>query len=253
VKGGIDFMFDNVTLPELQQGFQFHLQTRNYACLFCKQTFHQGIIYPVGDILCEAEKAMTLHIQQTHGSVFETLIQLDKKYTGLSDVQSEMLQLFYKGQSDKEILEQSSAGSISTIRQHRFKLKEKERQAKIFLALMVNLENSKVPSKDIPPEEEIIVDTRYGITENEREKVLQTYFKNGLDGAVDIFPSKEKRKIIVLQHILKRFETNKKYSEKEVNEIIKTAHDDYVTVRRYFIEYGFLDRDNDGSQYWVKI
>lgn len=244
-------MIDNSTLLELQNGYRFDQHAESYACLFCRQTYQQGIIYPMGEVLYEAEKAMFVHIQQSHGSVFETLIQLDKKYTGLSDVQREMLQLFHKGLSDKEILERSSSGSISTIRQHRFKLKEKERQAKIFLALMANLD-SRVPMKDSPThKEETIVDTRYGITETEREKVLQTYFKNGLDGAVDIFPSKEKRKIIVLQHILKRFDQDKKYSEKEVNDIIKTAHDDYVTVRRYFIEYGFMDRNSDGSQYWV--
>ncbi|MPM46143.1 hypothetical protein SDC9_92841 [bioreactor metagenome] len=245
-------MIDNSTLLELQNGYRFDQHAKSYACLFCRQTYQQGIIYPMGEVLYEAEKAMLVHIQQSHGSVFETLIQLDKKYTGLSDIQREMLQLFHKGLSDKEILERSSSGSISTIRQHRFKLKEKERQAKIFLALMANLENSRLPMKDSPiHKEETIVDTRYGITETEREKVLQTYFKNGLDGAVDIFPSKEKRKIMVLQHILKRFDQEKKYSEKEVNDIIKTAHDDYVTVRRYFIEYGFMDRNSDGSQYWV--
>ena len=245
-------MIDNSTLLELQNGYRFDQHAKSYACLFCRQTYQQGIIYPMGEVLYEAEKAMLVHIQQSHGSVFETLIQLDKKYTGLSDIQREMLQLFHKGLSDKEILERSSSGSISTIRQHRFKLKEKERQAKIFLALMANLENSRVPMKDSHiNKEEIVVDSRYGITENEREKVLQTYFKNGLDGAVDIFPSKEKRKIMVLQHILKRFDQGKKYSEKEVNDIIKTAHDDYVTVRRYFIEYGFMDRNSDGSQYWV--
>ena len=245
-------MIDNSTILELQNGYRFDQHAKSYACLFCRQTYQQGIIYPMGEVLYEAEKAMLQHIQQSHGSVFDTLIQLDKKYTGLSDVQREMLQLFHQGLSDKEILERSSSGSISTIRQHRFKLKEKERQAKIFLALMANLENSRVPLTDSPVhKEEIIVDSRYGITENEREKVLQTYFKNGLDGAVDIFPSKEKRKIMVLQHILKRFDQDKKYSEQEVNDIIKTAHDDYVTVRRYFIEYGFMDRNSDGSQYWV--
>ena len=244
-------MIDNSTLLELQNGYRFDQHAKSYACLFCRQTYQQGIIYPMGEVLYEAERAMLVHIQQSHGSVFETLIQLDKKYTGLSDIQREMLQLFHKGLSDKEILERSSSGSISTIRQHRFKLKEKERQAKIFLALMANLD-SRVPMKDSPiHKEETIVDSRYGITESEREKVLQTYFKNGLDGEMDIFPSKEKRKIIVLQHILKRFDKDMKYSEKEVNDIIKTAHDDYVTVRRYFIEYGFMDRNSDGSQYWV--
>lgn len=245
-------MIDNSTLSELQNGYRFDQHAKIYACLFCHQTYEQGIIYPMGEVLYEAEKAVRHHIQQAHGSVFDTLIQLDKKYTGLSDIQREMLELFHQGLSDKEILERSSAGSISTIRQHRFKLKEKERQAKIFLALMANLENSRAPMKDGPiHKEETIVDSRYGITENEREKVLQTYFKNGLDGAMDIFPSKEKRKIMVLQHILKRFDQDKKYSEKEVNDIIKTAHDDYVTVRRYFIEYGFMARNSDGSQYWV--
>lgn len=246
-------MFDNNTLQELQQGYQFDLQTQTFHCLFCKQMYEQGVIYPIGDILCTAEKAMKSHIEQTHGSVFEALIQLDKKYTGLSDVQCEMLQLFYKGLSDKEIVEQSLVGSASTIRQHRFKLREKERQSKIFLALMANLENKRERTADTPVknQEEEIVNTKYNITAQEQEKVLQTYFKDGLDGTVDIFPSKEKRKIIVLQHILKRFATGKQYTEKEVNAIIQTAHEDYVTVRRYLIEYGFLNRNSDGSAYWV--
>jgi len=37
-----------------------------------------------------------------------------------------------------------------------------------------------------------------------------------------------------------------------VNEIIKSLIDDYVTVRRYLIEYGFMDRNKDGSEYRVK-
>ena len=41
------------------------------------------------------------------------------------------------------------------------------------------------------------VDERYGIEENEREKVLATYFKNGLDGGIDTIPSKEKKKLIL--------------------------------------------------------
>ena len=29
-------------------------------------------------------------------------------------------------------------------------------------------------------------------------------------------------------------------------------YEDYVHIRRYLIEYGFLDRKADGSAYWVK-
>ncbi|MFJ7973757.1 DUF2087 domain-containing protein [Psychrobacillus sp. NPDC096389] len=46
--------------------------------------------------------------------------------------------------------------------------------------------------------------------------MLATYFKNGLDGRIDTFPSKEKRKIILLQHIISLFKENNDYTEKEV-------------------------------------
>ena len=93
---------------------------------------------------------------------------------------------------------------------------------------------------------------RFIITQEESEKVLKTYFKNGLDGGIDSIPSKEKKKIIILQLIIKRFELGKTYSEKEVNTILKTVNVDYVSLRRYLIEYGFMDRTDDGSSYWVK-
>ena len=96
------------------------------------------------------------------------------------------------------------------------------------------------------------MDERYGIEQVERDKVLATYFKDGLDGAIDVIPSKEKKKLIILQHILKRFEIGKQYSEKEVNNILKTVHTDYVSLRRHLIEYGFMDRNDNGSSYWVK-
>ncbi|MGE7976993.1 hypothetical protein [Psychrobacillus sp. NPDC093200] len=59
------------------------------------------------------------------------MIHLDKKHTGLSEVQTELfkLLLFAKGWSDKDIVAHSSANSVSTVRQHRFKLKEKEKLA----------------------------------------------------------------------------------------------------------------------------
>lgn len=97
-----------------------------------------------------------------------------------------------------------------------------------------------------------MVDEKYAITNDEKDKILTTYFKQGLNGPLDSFPSKEKRKLIVLQHILKRFDRNKNYSEKEVNEILKFTFHDFATLRRYFIEYGLMDRNKDCSEYWVR-
>ena len=74
-----------------------------------------------------------------------------------------------------------------------------------------------------------------------------------MDGPLSVFPSKQKKKVTVLRHLLKRFDVRREYTEKEVNEILKTAYPDYVTLRRYLIEYGFMGRVRDGSRYWVNV
>lgn len=87
----------------------------------------------------------------------------------------------------------------------------------------------------------------------ETDKFINQYFKEGLDGPIAEFPTKMKRKVIVLQHIVKRFDPDRQYTEKEVNEILKAVYFDHVTLRRYLIELGFMNRTPDGSAYWVNI
>ncbi|PKM78120.1 MAG: hypothetical protein CVU90_03610 [Firmicutes bacterium HGW-Firmicutes-15] len=55
-----------------------------------------------------------------------------------------------------------------------------------------------------------------------------------------------------MKQVICRFEISRIYSEKEVNAIIKEVYEDYVTLRRYLIDFGFMDRKTDGSQYWLK-
>ncbi|WAA08846.1 DUF2087 domain-containing protein [Fervidibacillus albus] len=242
--------------PEnLSNGYVYHKEKETYVCLFCHESFQDGVIYPVGDVLLEAKRAIRQHIIDAHGSVFDYLIRLDKKDSGLSEIQRELLTYFYEGVSDQEIAKKMDAKSTSTIRNHRFKLREKERQAKVFLAIMSLLKKKREDEPDdfvIFHKGAKMVDERYATTNKEKEKILSTYFKEGLDGRLSIFPSKEKRKLIVLQHMISRFESDKMYSEQEVNEKIKEMYDDFATIRRYFIEYGFMDRNKDGSRYWVK-
>jgi hypothetical protein len=197
---------------------------------------------------------MHFHITQEHRSVFEHLINMNKKLTGLSNHQNELLKLFYLGKKDIDIQKEMDIGSSSTIRNHRFVLKEKEHQAKIFLVLMELLkENNSKPQVLIPPHQTAaMLDERYSITEEENEKILKKYFTDGPEGPLKTFDMKEKNRLAVLRQIAKRFEANSFYSEKEVNEILKNVYKDYITVRRYLVEYGFLDRKPDGSRYWVK-
>ena len=55
-----------------------------------------------------------------------------------------------------------------------------------------------------------------------------------------------------MRTIAKEFEEGIRYSEVQVNEILKDIYPDYVTLRRYLIEYGYLERTRDGSAYWKK-
>lgn len=75
------------------------------------------------------------------------------------------------------------------------------------------------------------------------------------DNKIKIFPSKRKNKELVLKYLIKKFDFNKTYIEKEINEIIKNniSFDDYATIRRELYDYHLLDRDINGTNYKVNI
>lgn len=244
-------MLLNASIEELKKGYTETNEV--YTCLLCGANFEKGIIFRYGDTLCDAERYARLHIEKEHGSVFESLVQLDKKLTGLTDHQNSLMRLFYQGKSDSEIQEEMNIGSASTIRNHRFALKEKERQAKIFLAMMELLKSrDKTASLVAPHKTATMVDDRYKLTTDENEKVIKNLFPKGPKGPIRTFAVREKHKLVILREISRRFETGREYSEKEVNEILKTAYEDFVTLRRYMIEYGFMERETDGSKYRLK-
>lgn len=244
--------FWNASLEELKQGY---IQEKEaFICLLCWEKVEKGIIYSYENRFYEAERFMRIHIESTHGSVFDYLIGMDKKLTGLTDHQKSLLSLFYQGKNDSEIQKELNIGSASTIRHHRFALKEKERQAKTFLAMMELLKEKDEYAPAFLPVHKTarMVDDRYNVTQEEQEKIIKKYFPEGTNQILVKFPPKEKQRLIVLREIVKRLEVDHIYDEKELNEILKTAYDDYVLIRRYLIEYGFIDRKSDGSQYWLK-
>lgn len=248
----IQTLFWNSDLSDMTRGFTYNKETSIYTCLICGVTFEKDIIYPYADQFFNAHKMVKQHIVDVHGGVFSFMMSLNKSYTSLSENQSQVLQLMHQGLSDQEIASELGITS-STIRNYRFKFKEKEKQAKVFLSIMANLrENSKEDANPviIPHLGATQVDDRYNITEKDTIKTLENYFDP--HGALLTFPSKEKKKIIILREIAKNFKSNQEYSEKEINRILQRIYDDYVLVRRYLIQYGFLDRKNDGATYWVK-
>ncbi|WP_124727409.1 DUF2087 domain-containing protein [Staphylospora marina] len=244
--------FWEASLEELKRGYTE--EGDRYICLLCGKSIEKGIIYPVGDVLVEAERYTRIHIEQAHGSVFDHLIHLGKKFTGLTDHQNRLLRLFYQGKSDREIQLETGIGSASTIRNHRFALKEKERQGKVFLVLMELLKERDPQASGFVAVHKTatMVDDRYNITREEYDQIAKKFFPAGINGRLSAIPAKEKQKLVILREIAKRFRVERVYTEKEINDVLKAVHEDFVTLRRSLIQYGFLDRTRDGSSYWLK-
>ena len=74
------------------------------------------------------------------------------------------------------------------------------------------------------------------------------------EGKIKQLPQKVMIKKEVLAYLALKFEFDIDYTEKEVNEIIKTWHtfNDYFLLRRELIDYQLICRTIDGSRYWKK-
>ena len=66
------------------------------------------------------------------------------------------------------------------------------------------------------------------------------------------WPKKLSDKEVVIKWLSKKFKFDKKYSEKEVNELLRQHHsfDDIALLRRELVSKKYLQRKDDGSQYW---
>ncbi len=249
-------MLWNYKIEELKRGY--HETERGFCCVMCGEEFEKGRIYEAQELLYDAEGAARRHAEREHGGIAAYLLSQELSLTGISEIQRQLLVCLLKGKSDKEIGKELGIAQ-STVRNHRFKLREKEKQAKLFLAMMEQLAcrtEKTIEKSDTGNLEELhtsatMVDDRYSISDVERQKVVQTYMDE--NGALKQFPSKEKKKIILLGEIVKNFKPDAEYSEKEVNRVLKRIYEqDYPTLRRALIEYGFMDRSDDCSVYRVK-
>ena len=66
-------------------------------------------------------------------------------------------------------------------------------------------------------------------------------------------PKDDLEKQEILKRIVAKFEKEKKYSEEEVNEIIKSFNvDDHVIFRRELVNFNYLGKDSYKGKYWLK-
>ena len=68
------------------------------------------------------------------------------------------------------------------------------------------------------------------------------------DGKLKVIPAQRKKREVVLKHVLKSFQPEVHYTEKQVNEILNRFHEDTATLRRELIAYKMMKRVE--GEYW---
>lgn len=61
-------------------------------------------------------------------------------------------------------------------------------------------------------------------------------------------PAQRKKQMVVLRRLVREFEMNRRYTEKEVSETLKRFHPDFATLRRLLVDNKLMARER--SVYW---
>lgn len=68
------------------------------------------------------------------------------------------------------------------------------------------------------------------------------------DGRLLSYPRKWERRTEILRWLIERIERNRTYAESEINALLGSHAIDHVTLRRYLVDAGLLQRE--GGRYW---
>ncbi len=71
-------------------------------------------------------------------------------------------------------------------------------------------------------------------------------------GRITRLPSRQKKLLVILRWLATLFQPGNLYSEVEVNNILKAAYpEDFVSLRRDLVDFGYLRRERGGGKYWL--
>lgn len=91
------------------------------------------------------------------------------------------------------------------------------------------------------------------------EEFVERLCRLGADRGPRRFPKKRRDRHILMKSILMLFDSSRTYTEKEINsvlvewkrEVAPAISTDHVTLRRFLVDYGNLERTADGRTYQV--
>ncbi|RRK10854.1 DUF2087 domain-containing protein [Lactiplantibacillus garii] len=232
---------NHLTLTDLKRGW--HPVPTGWQCNYCQA--HWSTASP--------EQERNEHLTLVHGGNLSQLIHLDSRYNTLTNKQQDLLTAFATGIKDQALANQLQVAA-ATIRHQKFTFREKAKQARLYLAIyeavFEQTAAQETPLIDVP-DQPGPVDDRFIITEDEAAATLQHYFDFDQQPLrLKRWPKKQKVILTVLTRIIDEIPANHHFSETELNQRLKPIYFDYPTVRRYLVDYGFLNRTTDGREYW---
>jgi hypothetical protein len=68
------------------------------------------------------------------------------------------------------------------------------------------------------------------------------------DGRLRALPTREAKRLLVLEWVASRFDPGRRYAEKEVNGVLFGVYDDVASLRRFLVDEGILTRE--AGVYW---
>ena len=106
----------------------------------------------------------------------------------------------------------------------------------------LNLEQLQYLSRDLLTPEQMQTLAQDVEPKNWETTVLQSFIAGD---RITSIPVSRKKRFVLLKWLVEKFESDRDYSEKEVNTILKRHHEDCATLRREFIGYQLMTRDRD--------
>lgn len=90
-------------------------------------------------------------------------------------------------------------------------------------------------------------DDEHAAADRETATVLRAFLRGGRLTAI---PTARKKRLVILDYVVRVFEPGVRYSEREVNVMLRAFHDDVAALRRYLVDEGFLSREGGVGDYW---
>lgn len=238
-----------LTLTEIEQGW--HQTDTAFVCNYCGASFANDQVFPVEDNFYPAAKMIRHHLTTVHPQAIDDLINTDSKYNTLTAKQRTLLSAFATGAKDAIIANQMAVAA-ATVRHQKFTFREKAKQAKLYLAIYERVFNQTPATDSLVhlPEQVGIEDDRFAITTAEYNRLVAKYFTTTAPLRLARWPKHQKAILAVLKRITVTLPAEQHFTERELTDQLKPIYADFPLLRRYLVDYGFLQRTANGRDYW---